>query len=62
MPDPAGTEGARPTNRAKDISSRNSSSLPKNFRGKISGGKIFLGDFSCELVWLCGMVGYGRDQ
>lgn len=47
----AGTEGARPTNLAKDIFSGTSSSLLKFFRGRNFSGGFFL----C-VAWLCGMV------
>lgn len=47
----AGTEGARPTNLAKDIFSGTSSSLLKFFRGGNFSGGFFL----C-VAWLCGMV------
>lgn len=43
----AGTEGARPTNLAKDIFSGTSSSLLKFFRGRNFSGGFFL---------VCGMV------
>lgn len=52
VPGPVGTEGARPTNRVKDISSRNPSSLPK-----FSGKKFFRGNFphwgGWDVFFLC---------
>ena len=73
VPGPVGTEGARPTNRAKDISSLNPSSLPEFSGEEIFPGEFFvlgiwvcLGDFSCMwygyVVWLCGMVVWRLDE